>query len=147
MNYTISQELEAYCGKCKDNTLHLVTAVTDEKIEKVMCKICMSYHKFKKPATDEEKKEKKEKKVKKETKAKSPKVKTTRKRRSRTTQLLEEANIESATIYKLDGSYEIDTAINHKKFGLGVVKNVLDNQKIEVLFEDGEKLLVQNIQR
>ena len=46
----IGQEIEGYCGKCKNDTLHIITAIDDDKIEKVMCKVCMSYHKFKKPA-------------------------------------------------------------------------------------------------
>ena len=45
----IGQEIEAYCGKCKHDTLHLITSLNDESVERVMCKICMSYHKYKKP--------------------------------------------------------------------------------------------------
>ena len=134
----IGQEIEAYCGKCKTDTMHLITAIDEDKVEKVMCKVCMRYHKYKKPAESTAKP-----RVKK-TKAQPAKKKTTRTRRSKWPQLLEETNYDSAVEYKMDKNYEIETPIHHKSFGLGIVKDVIDSQKIKVLFHDGEKIMVQN---
>ena len=135
---TIGQEIEAYCGKCKDETVHLITAVQDTHIDKVMCKICMSYHKFR-AGTAVSAATRKPKSISKPTKGNSMKT-----RRTKTAKLLEAADVESAVSYKMSSTYEVDEAINHKKFGLGIVKDVVDDQKINVLFEDGERLLVQN---
>jgi len=138
---SIGQEIEGYCGKCKNDTLHIITTTDDAKIEKVMCKVCMSYHKYKKPA--ESSTDSPAKKVqKKETK----KVKK-RTRRDKWTRLLDDVDSEAAIEYKMDIDYEPATAIHHKNFGLGVVKNIIDSRKIEVLFHDGAKILVQNLQR
>ncbi|MBN2010634.1 hypothetical protein JW960_14910 [candidate division KSB1 bacterium] len=134
----IGQEIEAYCGKCKNETIHLITAMQGAQIDKVMCKICMSYHKFR-AGTSAVPVIRKQKTVSKPTKGSSMKT-----RRTKTAKLLEAADIDSAINYKMSSTYEVDEAINHKTFGLGIVKDVVDDQKINVLFEDGERLLVQN---
>lgn len=137
---SIGQEIEGYCRKCKTVTLHVITAMNEDKIEKVMCKMCMSYHKHKQPAESssavnvQKITEKPEKKVKKRT------------RRNKWTRLLDDIDSKIAIEYKMDKEYELETAIHHKNFGLGVVKNIIDSRKIEVLFHDGEKILVQNLQ-
>ena len=48
----IGQEILASCGKCKIDTPHLITSVNSDVIEKVMCKVCMSYHRYKAPADE-----------------------------------------------------------------------------------------------
>jgi hypothetical protein len=140
----IGQEIETYCGKCKIDTIHLITAMKVSQIDKVMCKTCMSYHKFRagieKPAAV-----RKPKTESKTTAIKQIKGTPMKTRRTKTAKLLETANIESAVLYKMSSTYEVDEAINHNKFGLGIVKDVIDEQKITVLFEDGERILVQNI--
>jgi hypothetical protein len=139
---SIGQEVEGYCGKCKKDTLHIITALDDDKIEKVMCKVCMSYHKHKKSADSLEPLVKKTKAQKKTTK----KV-IKRTRRDKWTRLLEGLNSNDTIEYKMDKEYELETAIHHETFGIGVVKNIIDSRKIGVLFHDGEKILVQNLQR
>ena len=133
----IGQEIESFCGKCKSDTIHVITSIENEKMDKLMCKTCNAYHKYRKPKGAQT-----------ETTASKSKPKKTAKRHTRRdkwTRLLEEMNSESAIDYKMDINYELATAINHKIFGVGVVKNVIDSRKIAVLFHDGEKLLVQNI--
>jgi len=137
----IGQEIESFCGKCKSNTIHVITSIDHEKMDKLMCKICNAYHKYRKPkeaaqGIAESLSTKKEKEVK-------PKKRRTR--RDKWSRLLDTTNSESAVDYKMDINYELATAINHKSFGIGVVKSIIDTRKIEVLFHDGERLLVQNV--
>jgi len=137
----IGQEIETYCGKCKIDTLHLITAVGDDKIEKVMCKICMSYHKYK--ATVEAV----PKPVKQKKATKSIKTKPIRLTDSQTAQLFDNVDLKTLTEYNMNNNYEVESKINHKIFGVGIVKNVVDNQKIQVIFRDKQRLLVQNYRR
>lgn len=141
--FEIGNEIEGYCGKCKTDTFHIITAVADDQIEKVMCKVCMSYHKFKKPMNASE-----EPQVK---KAKAPAKPATpakpRARRDKWTRILEDIDSAAAIEYKMEKEYELATAIHHQIFGLGVVKNIIDSRKIGVLFHGGEKILVQNLQQ
>ena len=139
--FEIGNEIEGYCGKCKTDTFHIITAVDDNKIEKVMCKVCMSYHKYKKPMDSSIEPLIKKAKAK---KTSVPKTKK-RTRRDKWTRLLEGLDTNSAIEYKMDKEYELETAIHHSIFGIGVVKNIIDSRKIGVLFHDGEKILVQNL--
>jgi len=138
---SIGQEVEGYCGKCKKDTLHIITAIDDKKIEKVMCKVCMSYHKHKKSADSTVASLVKEKETPKKPAAKAKK----RTRRDKWTRLLEGLNSNDTIQYEMDKDYELENAIHHKIFGIGVVKNIIDSRKIGVLFHDGEKILVQNL--
>lgn len=138
--YTIGQEVEAPCRKCKSDTIHVITAMTGTKIDKAMCKTCMSYHKIKIAGETPEKPLKKA-----TTKASTAKT-VKRPRRDKWTRLLDSTDTDEAISYSMDKIYEVATPIHHKTFGLGVVKNIIDVQKIEVLFHDGAKILVQNYQ-
>ncbi len=44
----------------------------------------------------------------------------------------------------MKGSFKKDEIIDHPKFGLGIVSSVIQEHKIEILFKEGPKLLVQN---
>ena len=57
---------------------------------------------------------------------------------------LDKKDLALAKPYAMADSYEIDDIINHKKFGMGIVTNVITAQKMEVLFEDGRKCMVYN---
>lgn len=46
--------------------------------------------------------------------------------------------------YIMTNSYELDDLIDHQKFGIGIVTNVITPKKIEVLFEGGHKFMVSN---
>lgn len=132
----IGNEIVAHCGKCKSDTLHLITAVNGAQIDKVLCKICLSYHKFRIPknsATSNTQSPKKAGAAKKKRSISAKKV-------------AEIINLdpENAIDYQMALNYDVDAKINHKIFGLGIVKNIIDSQKIEVLFRDKERILVQN---
>ncbi|MEC4675694.1 MAG: hypothetical protein VST72_02060 [Nitrospirota bacterium] len=57
---------------------------------------------------------------------------------------LTDGDLSGATKYRIDGNFEKDETIDHSKFGIGIVLYVIQNDKIEVLFKEGPKLLVQN---
>jgi transcription elongation factor Elf1 len=135
----IGKDTEAYCGKCKNDTWHTVTTVKNGKITKVMCKTCMGYHAYKAPQGTE-------------------KVKvaaTPSRRRTSTTPRASRAKKDWGTLvgqiedqqvmdYALSGEFSKTPAIRHKTFGVGVITKVLTKNKIEVLFQEGTKILAQN---
>jgi hypothetical protein len=45
----VGKDVEAYCGKCKADTWHVVTVVKNAKVNKVICKICNATHAYKAP--------------------------------------------------------------------------------------------------
>ena len=46
-----------------------------------------------------------------------------------------------AIAYQMDGTYRTKALVKHSLFGLGLVTRLAGPHKIEVLFEDGKKLL------
>jgi hypothetical protein len=49
--------------------------------------------------------------------------------------------VERAKAYDMDGTYQPKALVSHALFGLGVVTCVAGTRKMEVLFEEGKKLL------
>lgn len=148
----VGREVQAYCNKCKVDTIHIITSVEAGKISRVMCQLCMSYHKYKAPQSQDQKKETKVKRTTTKTKkaASSATKKTATKRRRRTKRkvswedLIQTVDEKDAVNYTIDGAYNDGMLLNHKAFGLGVIRTILSETKMEVVFEEGTKILVQN---
>jgi ribosomal protein L44E len=137
----IGKDIEAYCGKCKNDTWHTVTTVKNGKITKVMCKTCIGYHAYKAPQGAE--------KVK--VAVATPRRRTsTAPRGSRAKKdwgtLVGQIEDQQVADYALSGEFSKSPAIRHKTFGVGVITKVLTKNKIEVLFQDGTKILAQNFE-
>lgn len=47
--------------------------------------------------------------------------------------------------YAINGEYSSIPAIRHKSFGVGVITKVHNRNKIEVIFQEGTKILAQNL--
>ena len=134
----VGQEINAYCGKCKDERTHVVAAMDDDVVRRVTCSMCGSTHNYKvKPAEAKADTG--------EGAAAKPKRKGTGTRRSK------EANAYSIDPKKTPKSYDMNYifsagyVINHPKFGLGAVETALPPNKIEVRFQEGKKMLLHNM--
>ena len=53
-------------------------------------------------------------------------------------------DLSGARKYKTDDSFVVDELIDHPKFGVGVVLAIVKVNKVETLFKEGTKLLIQN---
>ncbi len=135
------QEVLAYCGKCKADTDHVVSAMEDAKIRKVMCRACDAQHNYRKPKSLAlaEKAEKTTKKAKPKT---SRKAKTSPAKKW--AELTAHYDPDSAQDYSLKKNYEDAAIIRHTAYGIGLVTKKIDQTKIEVQFEDGVRLLAIN---
>ncbi|RMD99606.1 MAG: hypothetical protein D6814_05265 [Calditrichaeota bacterium] len=133
--YKIGDEIFTYCTKCKTDMYHVITAMKDDVIKKVMCKGCNTTHVFKQESVKADNPKPKPEKPK----------KTIRRRRKKDWESLQ-ADISEDDIrdYQLDQDYSQTVAIRHSRFGIGVIYKVLSNQQIEVIFKEGTKILVQN---
>lgn len=68
-----------------------------------------------------------------------------RRRKKDWASLMENINEDVIVDYHIDGDFSDTEAIRHKSFGIGVITKVLDENKIEVIFEENEKkILAQN---
>ena len=140
----IGQDVKGYCGKCKAETLHTVTTVKEDKIARVMCNVCNNYHNFRK-LDEETMAATKKKAAKKATKKTTTKKKVTRRRKVDWGTLISDLQDKEISDYTASEDFRETKAIRHKSYGVGVITKQLDYTKFEVVFEDGIKMLGQNI--
>ncbi len=125
---SVGDPIEGRCTKCRKNTAHIIVSLADEGPGMVQCTVCNREHKYRPP-----------------TAARKPAARRTvdpkEAERQEWQELQPTMNTAKATDYSMDASYKVNALINHPKFGLGVVQRVVGPQKIEVLFEDGRKMM------
>ena len=128
----VARDLVTRCTKCKLELSHVVVFHNPEGIvQKVKCKTCGSEHKYhpdKKKAPAKTVKKKKRTVTKKEDFAKEFQ------------RLFEKFSEKEPLQYGISGLFEKDDLIDHKTFGMGIVKNVT-YQKMEVAFSEGPRIL------
>lgn len=123
-------------------------AILDGRPKKVKCLTCQAQHIYRasEPGIRKKAKLKESADVSKTEKAPRKKRGKLARTQEKETELWKEilANKDSASakLYTMGGSYKIDEIINHSKFGIGIVTNIITPQKMEVLFEDGYKFMV-----
>ncbi len=135
------KDILSYCGKCKADSIHIISAMEKDKLSKVMCKTCNAKHNYRKPKSLA----KDNPATKPSKRAKStPSRKNQRNPSKKWNDLVENYDLNGARDYTMKQSYEESSIIRHPAFGIGVVTKKVDQTRIEVQFELGVKLLVIN---
>jgi len=125
--------VESRCTKCRTIMNHTIVAMVDGKPGRVECNTCKGIHNYRKPAAEKT--------------AKAPAA--PRKKVSRKVdpdpaawEALALNSLDGrAVTYSLQGEYKLEQIINHSVFGLGQVTRLAPPNKVEILFQDGRKLL------
>ncbi|PTN36546.1 hypothetical protein [Desulfonatronum sp. SC1] len=134
--------VESSCRKCKTVTDHHVVVMIDEKIGKVQCKVCGGQHAHRPPKAAAQPKAPAEKKP----RASAAKKPAAPKKPSPEVLALWENKVASAAPgdvkpYAMTADFGDGDVINHSVFGPGYVQRFIKPNMIEVLFEDGLKML------
>ncbi len=129
MGFSAGQEIDSYCTKCRLDLGHLVVAVWEGAIKKVRCKICGSEHQYRRP-----------KSAPRDSKRHGPTPKLSRE--DLWQRLVAGRDISHARQYSQDAIFALGEFLRHSLFGSGVVARVLPGGKMEVLFQQGSKILV-----
>ena len=137
--YYAGQELDARCGRCKDETRHRILSITDGVPEKLMCAVCGSSHKFRqeKPKAAASAPASRPGRM---ATAAAPRPAAASPGRSQELMSAEQGGARAlpyspATAW-LEGQW-----MDHPSFGLGRVQRKA-SRKVEVLFRDGLKTLI-----
>jgi hypothetical protein len=136
-------EVDAWCTKCRMDLLHRVVAMVAAKPKRVECKTCQSQHNYRAPkgapAAAGAKKASASAKTPRAAKAGTPKPS-----RIQHDWEVHLAGKEPSAFraYSVSSRFERDELIRHKTFGDGCVLEVLQDQKINVIFREGIKVLV-----
>ena len=133
----VGKEVLSNCSKCKLILAHIiVTMKSADTPDKVMCKTCKTTQSFKDPGA-KKKKTSIDKVVKNAKAARGMKTESVaelwNKAMTRGTQSKE---------YSIRGSFQMGDVIDHPTFGQGVVEKLIDDNKIEVLFQDDYRTLM-----
>ena len=134
-------EVDAWCTKCKLDLNHRIIAMNGDAIKRVECLTCRGHHNYRRPKSAEPAKA---------TKKKRSTSKTTKKARIAAAEELRQSWEQAImgrsptdfTAYRITQTFAAGQLLRHKKFGDGVVAEVLEDGKVAVLFEDGQKTLV-----
>ena len=135
----VGDEIDSWCTKCKLMLAHTVQAMTEDTIEKVVCKTCNGKHKYRPNIPKSRQK-------------KDPnapeKKKVVRRRKKDPAVVWEEAlegkDMSQSQTYAMDAEFLPEQILAHPTFGIGLITDVRAEGKMEVLFKDGPKLLVCN---
>jgi Zn ribbon nucleic-acid-binding protein len=145
--------VESACRKCNDITGHTIVSIVDNQIAKVECRGCGSVHKHRpakkssqSQAADPANPASKSKKA-------APKGKKGPTAKEKEAQQIAEQNFKEwqskvdtrdpaeAKPYSMDQEFETNDLIDHASFGLGIVQRTIPPNKMDVLFQNGEKRL------
>jgi hypothetical protein len=123
---TVGQDLDAWCNKCKLELAHVVVSLNATgRPHRVECKTCRDVHAYRLEAP---------------TPGRAQSSSTPRK--TDYERGLRDRDLSEAVPYDTRRTYAVDDLIRHKTLGVGLVTASRADQKIEVLFPDGPKLLI-----
>ena len=144
-------QIEARCTRCNDVTGHVVVALVGGEIVKVECRACGSVHKYHPPTPAGKVREaasvcrvrQGQNRV---VTTSAPIVSLSKAQRAaeeqeQSWQRALNASVATPRPYGMSASFAEGDVIEHPKFGLGVVREVLPPDKIQVLFRDKSRLL------
>lgn len=137
--------IDARCTRCREILNHRIVAMVEGKVVRVECNTCGGVHNYYPPPTV---KEARATKVAKDSASarvssspRSSKKDPGEADREEWASLKPTMQIDRAQDYNMNGTYRVNSLIIHSVFGLGIVKRLIDPNKMQVLFQDGIKLL------
>lgn len=139
--------IDARCTRCKEILNHRIVAMVEDKVVRVECNTCGGTHNYYPPPTAKEARAAKVAKTAKEPaaaralSARASKKDPTEAERQEWASLRPTMQIDRAKDYDMNGAFRVNNLIIHTTFGLGIVKQLIASRKMQVLFEDGIKLL------
>ncbi|MCC7405461.1 MAG: hypothetical protein IT288_13770 [Bdellovibrionales bacterium] len=127
----VAQRICLDCKKCGCERYFTVVAHTTEKSAKVECEVCKSKKTYKLPS------------AKKKTggKTSTPRRSSVDKHAQKWTELRDQFATGEVKPYSMAQDFALNAAIQHPKFGLGIVTQVFGHM-IQVTFEDVDRSLV-----
>ncbi len=136
----VAKSIFVFCKKCDADRYHVVLAHTSATSAKIKCEICGSQKAYSLPKA--------------QTRTGKPLTGAAAKKREQTMNsrksshrneydmLMSNEKAETAS-YNMKVKFEKNTKLQHPKFGMGFIKEAL-NDKIEVVFEDEVRTLIHN---
>jgi hypothetical protein len=133
---TVGGHIDAQCTRCRMLTNHTVVAMVAARPVKVQCNTCGGTHGYRAPKAKTNRTSATPRRV-----SDKPKEKGLSADQEQWSKAMQErASIEERP-YSMDASFIVAEWIRHPQFGLGQVLATFKPNKMEVLFEQGRKML------
>lgn len=129
-----------FCPRCKRETDNVITGFIGQKIRRVRCEVCKSEHNYHRILALKKRME--EEKSIDSVEGKEQLMQQQCYRIWEDLMLGRDPN--TARMYNIKEKYFENDLINHQLFGIGVVRRVLEDYKIEVVFKNSIKILAHN---
>lgn len=130
--YVVGEGIASWCTKCKLVLGHTIAALKDGAPKKVRCNTCNGNHNYREKGPE----------------AKAPRTPRKPKKTKYEiliSQLEDDFDFSRVKKYSMKGNFKADQVINHASFGIGFIVLIINRNKIDILFKDGLKRLVQNL--
>ncbi len=126
--FKMLDEILHYCTRCKLDLNHRIVGLVGTTPKRVLCLTCQTERAYR---------------------PKAPSVrraaagKAAAEKQALETSMREKlhAGTKTPKPYSLEGTYKVDDIIQHHVFGLGLAKELIPPDKIQIFFDDGTKLL------
>ena len=133
----VAKDIIAYCTSCRLNLVHTVVAMHDGRIVRVLCRSCKKEHAYRLS-----------KGIGGAAARKGPGGRRPISKKSEDVVNDWEIAMKNTTrqtpkAYAMDGIYEAGDRITHSKFGDGLIRKIIQPNKMEVLFQQDVKTLVR----
>ncbi len=131
----VGSQIEVRCPNCRKNREHEILSMKNGKPDQVQCTLCRNQRKYRRPVaqkTAEERLLLKNIELRRSANAGQ---------RQQWDELRPALASGAAKEYSMSAKYRIKDMINHPVFGLGLVQRIIGSQKVEILFEDGVKIM------
>jgi len=132
-------DVDSWCTKCRMWLAHTIVAMVAGTPKRVVCNTCHGVHAYRPHPPGESPKAKKSSVPKGRAPAKPRKAKI-----SEWETRVGGRDRREARPYKPQETFKVDEIMDHRKFGIGLVIATLAGDKIKVLFETGDKILVHS---
>jgi hypothetical protein len=140
----IGDIVEVYCTRCRLNLDASVAAVDGDTILKVMCRTCGNEGKYRPPVDEKLKKKKAINRLMKRmggpaapAAPSAPENTGAAPLRQLWDELTDRVDARYAPVYDETHNYEVEDAILHKKYGMGIIHDIHADGTLKVLFRDG----------
>lgn len=140
---TAGTEIDAWCTKCRMDLGHRIVALVETRPKRVICLTCNSEHNYR--ASQADAKVDLVLRTKRSSTAGKPKVPRPKTAADHIKEWESKIAGQATTAfirYSIDRTFKSGQCVIHKTFGEGVVTDVLESYKINVLFRGGPKTLV-----
>jgi hypothetical protein len=130
----VGGEVSSWCTRCREMRDHQIELMEKDRPKRVVCKVCKGSHLYRPQPP----------------KSRTRTATATRSMAKSTPNwedLMAVADLDQVRTYAMKRSFAAGDVISHKVFGIGVVIREVDEQKMEVSFQEGTRLLVRNRSR